>query len=191
MGNYKKGEIVRRQKYGEQIKLYRSAKDIEDENFDLKFLSYFGHSVPGYLFLLVFVTSFHIICLLSCRRDFHSHFSLITVTYSFHFPPFDNDRTENSPACFQNCICMNFPPMYTNHSRDPNVSMHYSTTEKLTVLERDVIDGEEMVQDYAEYSEVKWFEDLLVEKGVKQSIRQFGIEFNQTQNHDTMITTQQ
>ena len=86
---------------------------------------------------------------------------------------------------------MNFPPMYTNHSRDPNVSMHYNITEKLTILERDVIDGEEMVQDYAEYSEVKWFEDLLVEKGVKQSIRQFGIEFNQTQNHDTMITTQQ
>ena len=81
---------------------------------------------------------------------------------------------------------MNFPPMYTNHSTNPNVTMYYHETEKLTVLERDVVDGEEMVQDYAEYSEVKWFEDFLVEKGVKQSIRQFGVEFNQAQNHDTM-----
>ena len=94
--------------------------------------------------------------------------------------------TENSPASLQGCICMNFPPMYTNHSTNPNVTMHYHGTEKLTLLERDVVDGEEMVQDYAEYSEVKWFEDFLVEKGVKQSIRQFGVEFNQAQNHDTM-----
>merc|ERR1719231_937648 len=141
VGNHKKGDVVRRQHYGKQLKIYRNAQEIEDARFDLKFLSYFGHSAP-----------------------------------------------DNSPAKLQGCVCMNFPPMYTNHSRNPNVSMHYHEDEKLTVLERDVYDGEEMVQDYAEYSEVKWFEDHLVMKGVKQSIRQFGIEYNS--KHNTEMTTQ-
>lgn len=59
-----------------------------------------------------------------------------------------------------NVIYLNRPPMVTNHSEDPNIYYVYSDKKRTYTL-RDVKKGEEMYQNYNQFTEVKWFTDYL------------------------------
>ena len=61
-----------------------------------------------------------------------------------------------------NFIYLNRPPMVTNHSDSPNIYYVYSDKKRTYTL-RDVKKGEEMYQDYNQFTEVKWFTDYLKE----------------------------
>ena len=88
-----------------------------------------------------------------------------------HSTPKDCDLHEN-------VMFVNTPPMHSQHSADSdnsNINYLYTDTEKICVLRRDVKAGEEFMQDYTNFKEVKWFEDHLNAKKFK-SPRQFGTE---------------
>ena len=72
-----------------------------------------------------------------------------------------------------NFVYLNFPPMNTNHSIYNNIDFEYTENEKLTYLTRDVYSGEEIYQNYCNFSECKWFEDYL-HKYERVSARELG-----------------
>ena len=76
-----------------------------------------------------------------------------------------------------NCIYLNNPPLYTNHSKEPNIYFVYDKGEKFTITSKDVKKGEEMYQDYSNYRYIDWYEKYL-EKINKKSLRHFGNELN-------------
>ena len=59
-----------------------------------------------------------------------------------------------------NIIYINRPPMVTNHSDDPNIYYIYSDKKRTYTL-KDVKKGEEMYQDYNQFTEVEWFTNYL------------------------------
>lgn len=62
-----------------------------------------------------------------------------------------------------NLVYLNRPPMVTNHSSNPNIYYVYSDKKRTYTL-RDVKKGEEMYQDYNQFTEVKWFTKYLKDK---------------------------
>ena len=68
--------------------------------------------------------------------------------------------------------------MHSQHSTDSdnsNLYYIYTETEKICILRRDVEAGEEFMQDYTNFKEVKWFEEYLNAKNLVCP-RQFGVE---------------
>ena len=51
--------------------------------------------------------------------------------------------------------------MNTNHSLNNNIDYIYTNCEKITRLTRDVKAGEEMLQNYCNFTKNEWFEDFL------------------------------
>jgi SET domain-containing protein len=74
-------------------------------------------------------------------------------------------------------VYINKIPFYTNHSSDNNISFRIRTGKKLTYAIRDVEAGEEMLQNYEEYTTVPWFENYLRSID-KVSLRELGIKYN-------------
>lgn len=74
-------------------------------------------------------------------------------------------------------VYINKIPFYTNHSSDNNISFRIRTGKKLTYTIRNVQPGEEMLQNYEEYTEVPWFEKYLHTID-KVSLREMGIKYN-------------
>ena len=70
-------------------------------------------------------------------------------------------------------VYLNNPPLYTNHSTNNNIDFHYTDTKKITYTTRDVKAGEEMVQNYCNYTKVDWFENYLHSINAI-SVREFG-----------------
>tara|TARA_B100000945_G_C20322008_1_gene568124 strand:+ start:275 stop:772 length:498 start_codon:yes stop_codon:yes gene_type:complete len=89
---------------------------------------------------------------------------------------FGHSRCQNSDIN-TDYVYVNKQPLYTNHSSNNNISFQIRAGKKLTFLTRDVKAGEEMLQNYEEYTINTWFEDYLHTQG-KKSLREFGIEFN-------------
>ena len=63
-------------------------------------------------------------------------------------------------------------PLYTNHSINHNIVFKFVGDKKFTLISRDVIKGEEMLQNYTHYRKVDWFEDYLHSIN-KVSLREF------------------
>lgn len=74
----------------------------------------------------------------------------------------------------KNYVYLNFPPMYTNHSADPNISFIYYDDIKITFAFKHIKTGDELVNNYLEYSKVDWFEKFLNKKN-KISLRQMAL----------------
>lgn len=74
-------------------------------------------------------------------------------------------------------IYVNKTPFFTNHSSTNNISFRIRTGKKLTYATRDVQAGEEMLQNYEEYTPVSWYEDYL-HLNDKISLRELGIKYN-------------
>ena len=89
---------------------------------------------------------------------------------------FGHSRCQNSDINTE-YVYVNKQPFYTNHSSNNNISFQIRAGKKLTFLTRDVKAGEEMLQNYEEYTINTWFEDYLHTQD-KKSLREFGIEFN-------------
>ena len=89
---------------------------------------------------------------------------------------FGHSRCKNSDID-TDYVYVNKQPLFTNHSSNHNISFQIQAGKKLTYLTRDVKAGEEMLQNYEEYSINTWFENYLHSQG-KKSLREFGIEFN-------------
>ena len=89
---------------------------------------------------------------------------------------FGHSRCQNSDIN-TDYVYVNKQPLYTNHSSNNNISLQIQGGKKLTYLTRDVKAGEEMLQNYEEYTANIWFENYLHTK-CKKSLREFGIEFN-------------
>ena len=75
------------------------------------------------------------------------------------------------------CIFLNNPPMFTNHSSSPNIYFIYGDNFKYTLTSRDVERGEEMLQDYGEYKIIDWYETYINNNNAK-SLASFGREIN-------------
>jgi|TARA_B110000240_G_C13171599_1_gene313860 hypothetical protein len=74
-------------------------------------------------------------------------------------------------------IYINKIPFYTNHSSHNNISFRIRDGKKLTYAIRDIQAGEEMLQNYEEYTTIPWFENYLHSID-KISLREFGIKYN-------------
>ena len=74
-------------------------------------------------------------------------------------------------------IYVNKAPFFTNHSSTNNISFRIRTGKKLTYATRDVQAGEEMLQNYEEYTPVGWYEDYL-HSNDQISLRELGIKYN-------------
>jgi hypothetical protein len=74
-------------------------------------------------------------------------------------------------------VYVNKIPFYTNHSSTNNISFRIRTGKKLTYTTRDVKAGEEMLQNYEEYTPVPWYENYLFSID-KISLRELGIKYN-------------
>jgi len=74
-------------------------------------------------------------------------------------------------------VYINKLPFYTNHSANNNISFRIRTGKKITYTTCDVKTGEEMLQNYEEYTPVPWYETYLYSLD-KISLRELGIKYN-------------
>lgn len=78
-----------------------------------------------------------------------------------------------------NRIFLNVPGMCINHGSgtSENIEYQYTATHKYTIAKRNIRTGEELLQDYRDYSKVAWFEDYMasLDDG-RLSLRQLGLE---------------
>jgi len=86
-------------------------------------------------------------------------------------------HTQPNDDNIDDSIYINNPPLYTNHSKEPNIYFIYKENEKFTLTSKNVKKGEEMYQDYSIYKKVEWFENYLKEQK-KVSLRDFGNQIN-------------
>tara|TARA_B100001094_G_C18163874_1_gene790898 strand:+ start:1685 stop:2155 length:471 start_codon:yes stop_codon:yes gene_type:complete len=77
----------------------------------------------------------------------------------------------------KNVVFLNVPFMNTNHSKFPNIKYHFTKHNKYTILIKNVKKGDEMLQDYASFSQVQWFENYLNKSNVS-SCRELGVSLN-------------
>lgn len=99
----------------------------------------------------------------NCKEDLEGY-DIKHLQYFCHSAPIDTSY---------NCIFLNEPPFYTNHSNDPNVCNVYDSKYKYTYTTRDVLKGEEMYHSYAEYKLIDWYEEFIKENN-KQSVASLG-----------------
>lgn len=102
----------------------------------------------------------------------------LDMVYLGHF----GHSTPKECALHQDVMFVNNPPMHAQHSADSNNSNIYyifTETDKICILRRDVEAGEEFMQDYTNFKEVKWFEDYLNAKSLVCP-RQFGVQLEES-----------
>jgi hypothetical protein len=58
-------------------------------------------------------------------------------------------------------VFINKQCLYTNHSKDNNIAFKFMENKKITYTTRDVKSGEEMFQNYNDYTPVSWYENYL------------------------------
>jgi hypothetical protein len=68
---------------------------------------------------------------------------------------------DNIDKSYEHSIFLNVPPMFSNHSFTPNIRYKYEDDKKITMLTKDVKEGEEIVQDYSKQTNVDWYINLL------------------------------
>mgnify|MGYP001274679257 CR=1 FL=1 len=89
---------------------------------------------------------------------------------------FGHSKSKNSTIdtdTDRDTIYINNVPLYTNHSLNNNIAFLYFSDRKITYTTRDVYSGEEILQNYCDYTEVPWYEDYLHSIG-EISLREFG-----------------
>lgn len=69
-------------------------------------------------------------------------------------------------------VFINKERLYTNHSNENNIAFKFVGNKKLAYTTRDVKAGEEMFQNYNDFSAVAWYETYLHSLG-KMSLREF------------------
>ena len=69
-----------------------------------------------------------------------------------------NDNIDKS---YKDSIFLNVHPMFSNHSFTPNIEYKYEDDKKITILTRDVKEGEEIFQDYSKQTKVDWYINFL------------------------------
>lgn len=74
-------------------------------------------------------------------------------------------------------VFINKERLYTNHSSNNNIAFKFIGNKKLTYTTRDVSSGEEMFQNYLDYTPVPWYENYLHSIG-KMSLREFALSLN-------------
>lgn len=84
------------------------------------------------------------------------------IRHFFHTTPSDSKFYKNS-------VFLNNPYMFTNHSFNPNIYFEYTENYKYTITSKDVKIGDEMFQDYLNFSKVNWFENFLKEHNFTSS----------------------
>jgi len=103
-----------------------------------------------------------------------------------HILNFAHSRCKDSDINTQ-YMYVNKVPFYTNHSLNNNISFQIRAGKKLTYITRDVKAGEEMLQNYEDYTINPWFEEYLHSIGEK-SLREFGVEQNKfTTNNEEVL----
>ena len=70
-------------------------------------------------------------------------------------------------------VFLNYPPMMSNHSMYANVRYTFTETHKYCIASRNIEPGEELLQNYTQFSKVEWYEDYLHKLG-HISVREFG-----------------
>lgn len=72
-------------------------------------------------------------------------------------------------------VLINNPPYYINHgSKDEkNAEALWQGRVKISRTSKDVEAGEEILEDYREFGEIKWFEEFLMQEG-RLPVRRFG-----------------
>lgn len=76
-------------------------------------------------------------------------------------------------------VFLNAPGMYTNHGSGihETIEYRYTATHKYTIAKRDILKGEELLQDYRYFRKVDWFEDYLASfQDGRLSLRQLGLD---------------
>jgi len=101
------------------------------------------------------------------------------VRHFFHTVP-DNSKFH------RDCVFLNEPFMYTNHSFEPNIMFEYTKEWKYTVTTRDVKTGEEMFQNYLNFANVNWYENFLKKYNFTSS-RKFASELNKKMVNEEKI----
>ena len=99
----------------------------------------------------------------NCKEDLEGY-DIEHLQYFCHSAPIDTSH---------NCIFLNEPPNFTNHSNNPNVCNVYDSKYKYTYTTCDVLKGEEMYHSYAEYKLIEWYEEF-IEQNNKKSIASLG-----------------
>ena len=87
-----------------------------------------------------------------------------------HTRPLDSDVQTSQ-------VFINKERLYTNHSSNNNIAFKFIGNKKLTYTTRDVSSGEEMFQNYLDYTPVPWYENYLHSIG-KMSLREFALSLN-------------
>ena len=83
-------------------------------------------------------------------------------------------------------VYVNKERLFTNHSSNNNVAFKYMGNNKYTYTTRDVNAGEEMFQNYNDYTPVRWFEDYLHSIG-KTSLREFALSLLENDNSNEVL----
>jgi len=99
-----------------------------------------------------------------------SNFSIIDLDVLRHYA-----HTSPKDNLEDNSIYLNDPPLYTNHSDNPNVYFIFNEDFKYTLSKFDLKKGDELYQNYNDFKKIEWFENFLNNKNIK-SLRQFGEE---------------
>ena len=86
-------------------------------------------------------------------------------------------HTQPNDDNYDDSIYLNNPPLYTNHSKEPNIYFIFKENEKFTLTSKNVKKGDEMYQDYSIYKKVEWFESYLKQQN-KVPLRDFGNQIN-------------
>ena len=86
-------------------------------------------------------------------------------------------------------VYVNKERLFTNHSSNNNVAFKYMGNNKYTYTTRDVLLGEEMLQNYNDYTPVTWFEDYLHSIG-KISLREFALSLHENDNSNETSSQQ-
>ena len=80
------------------------------------------------------------------------------------------------------CIFLNNPRGYFNHSKNNNIEAVYTIFTKYIITTKDVKKGDEVFLDYTNYKKIKWFEDYLKENKLTCA-RTFGLQLEK----DTLL----
>jgi len=102
------------------------------------------------------------------------------VAHNCFSPPPSIVMEKTSSHLLPTTVLLNVPADFSNHGKEgvcqANVRNVYLSDRKLFVTTRPVKAGDELFNDYTDYSTVSWFENYLNKQG-EISIRQFGHKF--------------
>jgi len=105
------------------------------------------------------------------------------VAHNCFSPPPSIVMEKTSCHLLPTTVLLNVPADFSNHGKEgvcqANVRNVYLSDRKLFVTTRPVKAGDEMFNDYTDYSTVSWFDNYLNKQG-EISIRQFGHKFEKS-----------